>query len=50
MTNFILNNKFSENKENVDKAKQTIEAAANLITADIRDIQYDTEQIFWGIR
>ena len=43
MANFIINDKFKEKKQEVDdEARRIIEAAANLITAEIRDMQYDT--------
>ena len=43
MANFIINKKFVEKKDSVeDEAKRIIKAAANLIRAEIRDMQYDT--------
>ena len=42
MANFIINRKFCEKKDSVeDESKRIIKAAANLIRADIRDMQYD---------
>ena len=43
MANFIINQKFKERKESVeDESVRIIQAAANLIKAEIREKEYDT--------